>query len=227
MALELNFKLPSKLYIKDPQDSTYGRRLLSDAIELIDELGFEKFTFKKLGIKMSSSEVSIYRYFENKHLLLLYLNCWYWEWVAYLISIKTMNVKSTQKQLEIAIHCMIHAGSESKLTDYINESILFKIIRKESSKTYHISSVDEENKYGFFLPYKALVGKIGSIIEFLNPQFEYGLSLASTIFDMINNQIFFVEHLPKLTSLNKDNTLVDLEKMVQHFAFATIHFKTN
>ena len=44
MALQLKFKLPVKLYIRDPQDSSYGKRLLSEAIILIDALGFESFT---------------------------------------------------------------------------------------------------------------------------------------------------------------------------------------
>jgi len=173
---------------------------------------------------MESSEVSIYRYFENKHLLLLYLNCWYWEWVSYQIDIKTMNISDGKTKLEHAIHCMIYANTESKLTDYINENTLFQIIMKESSKTYHISSVDEENKYGLFLPYKELVEKIAKIIKEINPKFKYSRSLASTLFEMINNQIYYAEHLPRLTSLGKKNTVKELEKMVNHIAFAAIKY---
>lgn len=227
MPLKLNFKLPEKLYIKDPQESDYGHRLLTNAIEVIDELGFEAFNFKKLANRMSSSEVSIYRYFENKHLLLLYLNCWYWEWVNYLIEIQTLNINIGDDKLRKAIHCMIHASDESQLTEYINETTLYRIIMKESSKTYHISSVDKENQDGFFLPYKILVGKIASIMEEINPQFKYAKSLTSTLFEMINNQLYYSEHLPRLTSLGQKNTLSDLEKMANHFAFATINAETN
>lgn len=222
MSLKLRFELPEKLFIKDPQSSDYGRRLLTGAIELIDELGFEAFTFRKLGKKISSTEVSVYRYFENKHLLLLYLNCWYWEWVTYLIDRQTLNVQNSSEKLEKAIHCMIHANSESKLSDYINEGLLFQIIMKESSKSYHIANIDEENKIGVFLPYKELVGRIASIIKEINPQFQYSRSLASTLYEMINNQLFYAEHLPRLTSLEKKNTIVELEKMVNHFAFALL-----
>lgn len=222
MSLKLRFELPEKLFIKDPQSSEYGHKLLSNAIELIDELGFEKFTFKKLAIKIASSEVSIYRYFENKHLLLIYLNCWYWEWVTYLIDLKTMNLNDADMKLERAIHCMIHAKSESKLSEYINENLLFQIIMKESSKTYHVASVDEVNRYGFFIPYKELVGKLANIIEEINPQFAYAKSLGSTLFEMINNQLFYAEHLPRLTSLNSKKSVSELEIMVNHFAFAII-----
>ncbi len=225
MSLKLRFELPEKLYLKDPQDSTYGRRLLTNAIELINELGFEAFTFRKLGVKMESSEVSIYRYFENKHLLLTYLNCWYWEWVTYLIEIRVLNIQDAEDKLRRVIHCMIYASKESTLSDYINESILFQIIMKESSKTYHISKVDEENRYGFFIPYKVMVGKVATIIKEINPNFPYARSLGSTLFAMINNQIFYAQHLPRLTDLGREKTLEELEVMVNHFAFATIKYQ--
>ncbi len=224
MSLRLRFELPEKLFLRDPQDSDYGRRLLSHAIDLIDELGLEAFTFKKLAGKMQSTEVSIYRYFQNKHLLLLYLNCWYWEWVTYLIDMQVVNISDSEEKLRRAIHCMIHANTESTLSDYINEEILFQIILKESSKTYHVAAVDEENKYGFFLPYKDLVGRIATIIYEIRPDFPYALSLGSTIFEMINSQIYFAQHLPRLTSLDKKGTIAELERMVNHFAFGAIRY---
>lgn len=225
MALELNFTLPEKLYKKDPQRSEYGKKLLSNAIELINELGLESFTFKKLGTKMDSSEVSIYRYFVNKHFLLLYLNCWYWEWVSYLIDSQTLNMTDARAKLKKAIHCLTHAKEESTLTSYINEELLFQIILNEGSKSYHISSVDEENKHGFYLPYKELIERIVAIIDEVNPKFKYSRSLASSLFEMINNQIFYAEHLGRLTSLKSKNTMADLQKMLEHFAFAAIDYK--
>ena len=72
-----------KLYVKDPETSELGRNILKNSILLIDEIGFEAFTFKKLGEKIQSNESSIYRYFENKHKLLVYLSSWYWSWIEY------------------------------------------------------------------------------------------------------------------------------------------------
>lgn len=224
MSLKLRFELPEKLFVKDPQDSKYGRRLLQNAVELIDELGLESFTFRKLAKIMDSSEVSIYRYFENKHLLLLYLNCWYWEWLTYLIDYEVANVKDSKEKLRKVIHCMVFANQESKLSEYINEGLLFQIIMKESSKTYHVSGVDEENKYGFFIPYKEMVGRVAAIINDINPDFKYAKSIGSTLFEMINNQIYYAQHLPRLTNLGKKNTMVELEEMVNHFAFGVIQY---
>lgn len=215
MPLELKFKLPEKLYLKDPQESKYGRKLLTHSIILFDEIGFENFTFKKLATLINSSEVSIYRYFENKHLLLLYLNCWYWEWVSYLIELKTLNIQDPEKKLRKAIHCIIYASRESELTEYINENKLHLVIMKESSKSYHIHNIDKENEYGFFIPYKDLVGRIANIIKEVNPKFKYPHTISSTICEMVLNQSYYVDHLPRLSNLKKGKTfLKDLEKLV-------------
>jgi AcrR family transcriptional regulator len=78
-----NFKIQinDKIYVKDPETSDLGRKILEQSIILIDEIGFDNFTFKKLGEKIGSNESSIYRYFENKHKLLVYLSSWYWSWM--------------------------------------------------------------------------------------------------------------------------------------------------
>ena len=46
-----NFKIDitDKLYLKDPQSSDLGKRIIENSIKLIDDIGFEGFTFKKLG----------------------------------------------------------------------------------------------------------------------------------------------------------------------------------
>ena len=37
----------------------------------------EEFTFRKLAQKINTTEASVYRYFENKHRLLIYILAWY------------------------------------------------------------------------------------------------------------------------------------------------------
>ena len=85
MAVNIRISLNPGLYLKDPQESDLGRRIIKHSILLLEELGFEQFNFKKLAEAMGSTEASIYRYFENKHLLLIYLVSWYWEWLSYMI----------------------------------------------------------------------------------------------------------------------------------------------
>ena len=92
MAIGISISLSSKLYVRDPQETTLGKKIIKESIVLIDQIGFEAFTFKKLAKKMESTEASMYRYFENKHMLLLYLVSWYWEWVGFLIDVNIKNI---------------------------------------------------------------------------------------------------------------------------------------
>ena len=87
MSIEIKISPNEGLYLKEPQDSKLGINIIKYSILMIDEYGFESFTFKKLAKEINSTEASIYRYFENKHLLLLFLVNWYWEWVSYLVLI--------------------------------------------------------------------------------------------------------------------------------------------
>jgi hypothetical protein len=61
-----------KLYVKNPETSTLGKKNNRKIHLLIDEIGFENFTFKKIGRSNRSNESSIYRYFESKHKLHTY-----------------------------------------------------------------------------------------------------------------------------------------------------------
>jgi len=73
----LQIQLPNNLFLKDPQTTELGKKIIRESIQLIKELGFESFTFRKLSVRIESTEASIYRYFENKHRLLVYLVTWY------------------------------------------------------------------------------------------------------------------------------------------------------
>ena len=76
----IKIQVNENLYNKDPETSELGKKIIENSIKLIHEIGVEAFTFKKLGKEIQSNESSIYRYFENKHKLLLYLTSWYWSW---------------------------------------------------------------------------------------------------------------------------------------------------
>ncbi len=209
---DIKFNINPKLFNRDPQDSEYGHKLLKNSILLLDEIGFEGFTFKKLAIRIDSTESSVYRYFNNKHFLLLFLTCWYWEWVHYLIITYTRNIEDPVKRLKIAVHNIVNASNESPLTEYINENKLHEVVIKEGSKAYHVHDIDEENKEGLFKSYKELVSTVSSLISEVNPDFPYPHILASNMFEMANNQIFFAEHLPKLTDIkNRQKKYQDLE----------------
>jgi len=172
---------------------------------------------------MSSTEASIYRYFENKHALLVYLVSWYWEWVRFRIDFNAMNVEDPRRRLKITIKTIIDTIRLATPAEYIDRDLLHNIVVKEGIKAYHINQVEEENKMGYFTPYKALGQKIANIILAINPDFPYPKTLASNLLEMANNQTYFAEHLPKLTDLSmKKGDMSELDEMLNFFVFKLI-----
>lgn len=205
MFLITNFSIPQGLSIRDPLQSDLGRSILTNSVILMDKIGFESFTFKKLAEKMGSNEASIYRYFENKHFVLLYLVVWYWNWVSYLIDYNSKNITDPNLKLDLIIDNYVDATKENLSVEFINEKILHRVMISESSKSYHTKNIDEENKQGFYLSYKALIQKVADVILEIDPKFPYPHSFASNLFEMANNEIFFAEHLPRLTYVKVKN----------------------
>ena len=103
--LDVHIKISPELYTKNPESSDLGRNIVSKSIEMINNQGFESFTFKKLGQKIGSNESSIYRYFESKHKLLVYLTSWYWAWMEYQLVFATQNITDNKEKLKKAIGC--------------------------------------------------------------------------------------------------------------------------
>lgn len=227
MSIGIKISLNDGLYLKEPQDSKLGRKIIQTSILLIDKFGFESFTFKKLALEINSTEASIYRYFENKHLLLLYLVNWYWEWVNYLITINTINVIDSRKKLEVIIHSLVFASLENPGIDYVNESKLHNIVIAEGGKVYHTKEVDKENSKGFFRSYKNLANYVSEIISEISPDFKYPFTLATNLFEMSNNNIYFAKHLPLLTDISgSNNDMKELEEMLNYFVDKLLLEKT-
>lgn len=219
MGIEIKVSPHEGLFLKEPQDSNLGRNIIQYSIQLIKEHGFEAFTFKKLALEINSTEASIYRYFENKHLLLLYLVNWYWEWVNALIIINTMNIDDPRRRLKIIIHSLVSAAEDNPGVEYVNESNLHSIVISEGGKVYHTKEVDDENSKGFFMSYKNLAKSVSKVISEIDPGFKYPYALATNLFEMSNNQIYFAKHLPRLTDISiKENDLKEVEKMLNYFA---------
>ncbi len=195
-----------KLFVKNPETSDLGKKIIQKSILLIDEIGFENFTFKKLGELIGSNESSIYRYFESKHKLMLYLSSWYWGWLEYRMLISTTNIPNPMEKLQRAITIVTEKVEDDSATLHINESILNKIIIAEFTKTLLTKEVDEENKEGFFLVYKRVINRIIDIIQEVNPEYGYAKSLASSIVEGSLHQHFLKDHLKTITNCNENNS---------------------
>ncbi len=192
-------RVNDRTYLKDPETSDLGKKILSVGIDLIDELGFESFTFRKLAKEINSSEASIYRYFESKHKLLLYFASWYWAWLDYQMDINLANVISPIERLERAIKLITAETKEDSNFSHINEIKLHRIVISDFSKAYLTKDVDQENKDGAFTGYKHLVGRVSDIIHELKTDYSYPHMLVSTVVEGAHMQRYFAQHLPKLT----------------------------
>jgi AcrR family transcriptional regulator len=209
LLLSLKIHVNDKIYVKDPETSSLGRKIIEESILLMDEIGFENFTFKKLGERIGSNESSIYRYFESKHKLLMYLSSWYWSWIEYRLVFKTNNIENPNEKLNKAITVVTQKIEDDSQTEHINESILNKIIITEFTKSMMTKEVDNENKEGFFLIYKRVVNRLVAMIEVVNPQYAYSKSLASTIVEGALHQHFLKTHLKTITNCDDNISPTD------------------
>ena len=198
----IQLQLSNNLYLRDPQETELGKKIIRRSIEIIDEIGFEKFTFRKLAASIESTEASVYRYFENKHRLLVYLIAWYWNWVEYVIDFQTNNITDPLERLKIAIRIITERKMMDPYFPDINEEALNRIVIAESDKTYLTKQVDLDNKEGLFRGYKSLCGKIADIIKEINPGYPYAHAISSTLLQASHQQIFFSQHLPSLTEID-------------------------
>lgn len=201
MSVSIQIILSDALYIRDPELTELGRKIVVSGIKLIDELGFEKFNFKRLAQEIQSTEASIYRYFENKHRLLVYLASWYWTWLEYLIDYQTNNISDSKEKMQIAIRVLANASTYDPDFSHIDENALHRIVVAESSKAFLTKEVDGENELGLFQGYKNLANRFAEIIVEIAPDYPYPHALAVTSIESSRKQIFYALHLPTLTEL--------------------------
>jgi AcrR family transcriptional regulator len=204
----LKIKVNEGLYQSDPSGSKLGNKIIINAVELISEIGFEKFTFKKLGQFIGSPEASIYRYFKSKNQLLSYLVSWYWGWMEYRLVFEITNIASPEIRLEKSIALITANLKDELIIEGIDIRKLHQIIISESIKSYLTKDVDKANKEGSYLNYKQLVSRMSSIVKEINPDYKYPQMLMTTIIEGAHLQIFFAEHLPRLTNKQKSPNYV-------------------
>ncbi|RFC39036.1 MAG: transcriptional regulator, TetR family [Candidatus Nitrotoga sp. CP45] len=222
MKIQLQIKMNDKLFLRDPEQSDLGKKIILHSIQLIHLNGFEAFTFKKLAEAIGTTEAGIYRYFENKHLLLIYLTAWYWSWLEYQVTFQTNNIKDPVVKLKMVIKLLATTLKEDIRTNYVDESILHQIIITEGSKAYLTKRVSENNKDHLFKPYKDLCAVIGNMILECNPRYKYPRSLATTIIEMAHFQNFFMNNLPSLTDFGKNKDEAEIVRFLEDLVFSSL-----
>lgn len=205
----IKIEINDKIFVKNPESSDLGKRIIESSIDLINEIGFEQFNFKKLGQHIGSNESSVYRYFENKHKLLLYLTSWYWGWMEYKLVIATIQMSDPVDKLKVSIRTLTKViNSDSNFT-HIDEVKLQNIIIAEYSKSYLTKEVDTENKQGYFSIYKRLVERLTNLIKDVDSSYKFPASLSSCILEGALHQHFIKQHFKALTDCDDHLTPTD------------------
>lgn len=197
----MQLQVDEKLYLKDPASTELGTRIVEHGILMLDEMGYEAFTFRKLADRIGTTEASVYRYFRGKHRLLLYLTSWYWSWMEYRLMIATANVASADERLRLALGALTESIRNDETTPRIDEGALYRVVVAESSKAYLHVEVDNENREGLFRSYKRLCRTVADMIAEINPSYRYPVALVSTVVETSHMQKYFAEHLPSLTEV--------------------------
>lgn len=226
MDFQVSFKVNEKIYLRDPETSEVGKQIVKKAIDLIYELGFEQFTFKKLAVEIGSTEATVYRYFENKYRLLLYILNWYWCYMEFLVMFKLQNMTDKKEKLKLIVDLLTHELPESSGQFDYNKKYLNHIVIAESSKVYLVKEISEINRNEVFKPYKDLCSKIAEIITSYAPEYKYPRSLSTTLIETSHHQQYFSEHLPKLTDVSDEGKENYTSRFLEDLLFKVLNEST-
>jgi len=214
---KVKIDVSENIYIKDPFSSELGKSIIEKSLNLIVELGLEHFTFKKLAVEIGCTETAIYRYFENKHKLMLYFTLWYWGFLEHNLVLATANIEDSRQKVKLAIEILV-LGPKYINNDYIDPLALKRLLTDEALKAIMTKEIDQEYKSGIFFQMDKFVLRVASLLEELNPSYKFPKALVSTIMEASLVQTYFANHLSQLTE-------IDLEESLKIEFFTDLVFK--
>lgn len=221
MKLHIQIKMNEALFLRDPQNSALGKKIIKQSIPLMNELGFEAFTFKKLAKAIGTSEAGIYRYFENKHALLVYLTAWYWSWLALHLRFKTNNISDPETRLKSAMQ-LLASPPDDEFSPGQESEHLRQLVISEGAKTYLSKRLADEAKGHFFNPYTTLCGTIAGMITELKPGYPYPKTLATTLVETAHFQTYCMDKLPALSELHQEGGEKALLAFLEEWVFSLL-----
>jgi AcrR family transcriptional regulator len=211
-----------KLALRNPESTALGRKIVRQGLLLMQQIGYEHFTFKKLAEHIQTTEAGIYRYFENKHRLLLYLLTWYWNVLDYAVEISLEGVKDPTHKIRLVIGLLTQDLSAWTTGTDVDGRALRELAMAESSKAYLIKEVDDINRERLFKPYKDLCGRLAGLLLEYNPEYLYPRSLASSLVEMAQFQPYFAAHLPALTDFGGQQQPDRVAAFLENLVFAAL-----
>ncbi len=215
LSTHISIVLDQRLYLKDPQSSTIGLEIVRQSVDMIATSGLDHFTFKKLAQVLKSTESTIYRYFQNKHQLAMYLASWHWSHLEWRIAFATANIQDPQQRLEKALLEISTWVKDNPRTKYLDESKLQRLVLTEGFKAFVPVELSKSDKEGYLSAYSFLCARLSDIIQSAIKHCAQPKALAVMIIESVHHQMYLQLHLPQLSEIKMKDT-----EMVQ---FITTH----
>lgn len=190
------------LHLRDPGTSAVGERILSEGLVLMNELGLEVFTFKKLTERAECTEATIYKYFPNKQRLLQYYFQLYWMWLDTHCQQEGRSLSDPWERVQGDIRSLCGLWAKDAMAAQLDPVVLRALVLVEGSKSFLHRNVDEDNKLKLFQPYKDLCAHIATELKACDRKCKQPHTFATTLIEMAHSLEFAMEHLPALTELS-------------------------
>jgi AcrR family transcriptional regulator len=212
----IHLKPDPVLHLRDPEGTRLGQAILSEGLVLMNELGLEAFTFKKLAARIDSTEVSLYKYFPNKQRLLQYYFQLYWLWLRQVCGRHAERSVDPLGTVRSVVDALCGVWPKDVPTAQLDPHALRLLVIEEGMKSYLHKNVDADNARRLFLPYKALSAFIAECLVAYRKDVPMPRSFATTIIEMAHSLPFAMEHLPSLTELSNKKDLKHLSAHLYH-----------
>jgi len=221
MSTHVHLRPDPSLSLKDPEATELGRSMLSEGLVLMNRLGLESFTFKKLAEHIGCTEVSLYKYFPNKHRLLQYYFQLYWLWLRQVCGRHAEKARSPREALEHVVEAICGVWPRELPALQLDATALRLLVINEGMKSYLHKNVDDDNARKLFTPYKELSAFVSERLVACRADVPLPRSFATTVIEMAHSLPFAMEHLPSLTELSDRK---DLRPLAQHLLHRTITY---
>ncbi len=208
---------------KEPGSSELGRRIVAEGLPLLYELGFEAFTFKKLAERLQTTEASVYRYFENKHHLLLYYLSMYWLWLEYHLTFGVQNLSDPRVRLHKALEMISQPNKLHWSFEEFSFARMQELVVAEWGRVYYTRDIDAEIQAGLFADYKRFCQRLSQLIVDARPSYRYPNSLVTATMNALFVQRFYASHLPGLTDMQENDE--QITHFVKSLIFGALNFE--
>lgn len=203
MSVHIDIDISKNLSIKDPFSSDLGKKIVLNGLSLINHYGFEDFNFKKLAVACSTTEASVYRYFNNKVQLLAFLTAYYWNWTEYLTELYCQTAKSPKSKLNALINIICNHEINPESINGIQYSDLHQLINSEWQKLIYNKETKMIPANAAFEDYKRYKKMVSVILTDLNKNIKEPQAIITTLIIAANTQLFFSKKFQSLSSINQ------------------------